>query len=147
MLKPVQNKNNSSGSFIFQQAKLPVQLCVAKYCAFLRCSLAVSYLGNIVNLSNTWVEVEIKLNQCTNTALLLWIDDYIAIRKLSVNQKNINIKACLINIIKTSSFNYSCSKKGRITTLVYSTGLNWLLILWASNIPILIIVKVYVLVD
>lgn len=60
VLKLVQNKNNSSGSFLFQQAKLPVQLHVAKYCAFMSCSLAVSYLCNIVNLSNTWMEVEIK---------------------------------------------------------------------------------------
>lgn len=107
----------------FQQAKLPVQLCVAKYYAFLRCSVAVSHLSNIVNSSNTWMEVEIKLNQCTDTALilllfiLLWIDDNIAIRKLSVNENNINIKACLINISKTSNFNSSYYEKWKAEVL------------------------------
>ncbi|KAK4826370.1 hypothetical protein QYF61_007984 [Mycteria americana] len=36
-----------------QQAKLPVQLCVAKYCAVLRRSLAVSHLSNIIDSSNS----------------------------------------------------------------------------------------------
>lgn len=69
------------------------------------------------------MEVEIKLNQCTDTALilllfiLLWIDDNIAIRKLSVNENNINIKACLINISKTSNFNSSYYKKWKAEVL------------------------------
>lgn len=69
------------------------------------------------------MEVEIKLNQGTNTELilllfiLLWIDDNVAIRKLSVNENNINIKACLINISKTSNFNYSYYKKWKVEVL------------------------------
>lgn len=69
------------------------------------------------------MEVEIKLNQGTNTELilllfiLLWIDDNVAIRKLSVNENNINIKACLINISKTNNFNYSYYKKWKVEVL------------------------------
>lgn len=69
------------------------------------------------------MEVEIKLNQGTNTELilllfiLLWIDDNVAIRKLSVNENNINIKACLINTSKTSNFNYSYYKKWKVEVL------------------------------
>lgn len=69
------------------------------------------------------MEVEIKLNQGTNTELilllfiLLWIDDNVAIRKLSVNENNINIKVCLINISKTNNFNYSYYKKWKVEVL------------------------------